>query len=75
MKKTGGISLPFLFAPDAYCVRHLRLLSPAAQAADARHRNEAQGAVDPLGVVVLVGHYDELPGPLEPLAGDLAQQP
>ncbi|MNE06293.1 hypothetical protein D3C80_988770 [compost metagenome] len=25
-------------------------------------------------MVVLVGHYDELPGPLEPLAGDLAQQ-
>lgn len=69
MKKNGRHQPPVFI-----CARRLWLVSPAAQAADTCHRDETQGAVDPLGVVVLVGHYDELPGSLEPLTGDLAQQ-
>lgn len=47
---------------------------PAAQAADTGHRHETQSAIDPLGVIVLVCHYDERTGPCQSLACDLAQQ-
>lgn len=52
----------------------LHRVGPATEAADAGHRGEPERAIDALGVIVLVGHYDEPVDPCQPVPGNLAQQ-
>ncbi len=55
-------------------MKSLHRVGPAAEAADAGHRSEPERAIDALGVIVLVGHYDEPVDPRQPVPGNLAQQ-